>query len=153
MGVKLMIKYKHIERQIKKRLYFDAYKSLISEGFSFSLNNIVTCFPKLNSIQIYMFLMYTISKKETIEKYIAICENLLYINPYIEDSYSLISWHLREALKFFPKNITIEHWIIDIFWGNPDSPFTNQELYQYAADILEENPNDELASKIFKTLS
>lgn len=152
MGVNLMIKYKYIEKQIKKGLYFDAYKSLISEDFSFKLNNIVTCFPKLNSIQIYMFLIYTISKEETIEKYIAICENLLYINPYIEDSYSLISWHLREALKIFPKNISIEHWIIDIFWGNPDSPFSDEELCKFAKDIIEVNPNDKLALHIIKEL-
>lgn len=140
---------KYIQKQIKKGLFLNAYHQ-ISDDFSFNLDNIVSCFPKLNSKDIYLFLMVAISKNETVEKYISICDDLLYIDPYINGSLSLISWHMRTALKSFPNSTTLKHWIIDTFWENPDSPFIISEIKQYAMDILNENPNDEYAQSVIK---
>ena len=76
--------------------------------------------------------MFLISQKEDVDRHLAICNYLYFINPYICGADRLIRWHLIRILDISPRNpIAIREWIFGIYNGNPDCPFSNIELMEY----------------------
>lgn len=139
-----------IQEKFSKCLYREVYESLSKDGFKFTLNNIVSMFHKVSSFELYVFLMYAISQNETVEKHITICESLLYMDPYIVGTPELVYWHVNQALKIKPKDIKVMSWVIDVFYGDPSSPFSDEELYQYALFVNKTVPNNIRALEIIQ---
>lgn len=122
---------KILEQKMQKGMYKEIYDELESIYFHFTINNIASLFPKMDSYDIYVFTMYAISRKETADKHIVICDALMFLDPCFSDSYNLIAWHLRRALEVFPNNNNVLQWITCTFNGHPDSPFSEEELFEY----------------------
>lgn len=136
MGVSKMINDKNqICNMIKKFDFSNAYKKLCQQHYSFCFDNLSVDFKEINSMLMYQFLMYSISKEESVERHLSICNYLYFMEPHITDSDSLIKWHLLRALEISPydKNI-IDNWIFGIYNGNPDCPFSDNELKHYMDD-------------------
>ncbi len=126
------MKMKTITEQIANLNFLDAYNELCQNNYCFSFDNLTKDFPRLNSQQMYLFLMYAISQDEDVEKHLAICYYLYFMDPYIVGADSLIRWHLMQALRVSPCNVRVlKDWIFGIYDGNPDSPFSESELLAY----------------------
>ena len=118
---------KMIAKQIKDYNFCEAYEELYANGYTFCFNHLTRDLPKLNSH--YVFLMYAISRHEDVEKHLSICYYLYFMDPYIAGADSLIRWHLMQALKISPcDEKVLRDWIFGIYAGNPDSPFSEEEL-------------------------
>ncbi len=131
--------------------YEKAYNLMEREHASYDLNTLVKFFPKCNSLSLYTFLMYSISKNETVEKHLAICQCLYFLNPYILDSDSLIRWHAYRAFSIEDVHQKMKSWIIEIYGTNPASPFDHCELCSFARDVCEVQPHNELAHRLLET--
>lgn len=123
---------KKIQRMITGLDFENAYHALREEKYSFEFQNLAKDFPKVNSSVMYLFLMYAISRDESTEKHIAICNYLYFMDPYIRGADSMIRWHLLRALEISPNNQTVlRDWIFGVYDGNPDCPFTQEELAEF----------------------
>ena len=112
------MKMKTITEQIANLNFLDAYNELCQNNYCFSFDNLTKDFPRLNSQQMYLFLMYAISQDEDVEKHLAICYYLYFMDPYI--------------VGVSPCNVRVlKDWILGIYDGNPDSPFSESELLAY----------------------
>mgnify|MGYP000152226528 CR=1 FL=1 len=106
-------------------------------------------FPKADSMQYYCFLMYSISKEETPEKHLAVCNLLAFGEPLLDDIYTLINWHINRTLSLFPAFYTNKVVLQSIlFFHCPDSPISEGLLYEYALSVLQENPDDSLSKEL-----
>ena len=133
---------------LKKRDFETAYKMLDEQRFVYSLNNVVKMFPRCDSLLLYAFLMYAVSKEDTAEKHITICECLIYINPYVYEANSLVYWHIMHVLSLEDGRIKAMSWAIEVFGADPSSPFSNTELKAFAKSVIEEEPNNRIAKNI-----
>jgi len=124
-------KMKKLKKNMQKGMFKEVHDELINSGFNFILNDIVSLFPFMNSYEIYLFMMYSISVNETPEKHILICEDLMFMDPCISDSHTLIAWHLRRALEISPNDLSVLQWITCTYNSHPDSPFSEEELKEY----------------------
>ena len=125
-----------IQKQLISMKFSDAYRELLENSYIFSFQNLRSNFPKVSSTKMYLFLMYAISQCEDVEKHIAICYYLYFVEPYIVGADSLIRWHLLQALKISPYNQEIiKNWILGIYGGNPDCPFSETELADYRKQL------------------
>lgn len=140
----------NLSKSIKKGDFETAYNILEERGFIYSLNNIVKTFPKCNSMLLYTFLMYAISKEDTIDKHITICECLIYIKPYIYEANSLVYWHIMHALTLEKGKSKAMSWALALFGSDPSSPFSNIELKAFAKYVIEKEPHNKIA-KAFLT--
>ncbi len=125
---------KLIQEQINKLDFESAYSQLCQEPYIFNIDHLARDFPKVQSTTMYLFLMYAVSQSESAEKHLAICNYLYFMTPYILGADSMIKWHLLQALKIArspQEQAAIKNWILDIYDGNPDSPFTEEELAEY----------------------
>ena len=145
-------KMKKIQSMIKNGEYYEAYNQLLEYNYEYTIENMMRYFPKLSSMEKYCFLMYAYSRKENPFIHMCICE-LLMIEPFFHYVYPTVYWHVKHALKIDSQFNVIKTWVMSMFFEHPDSPFSKKELCQYATDVLRSSPNDELASKVFKTLS
>ncbi len=127
---------KNIQQSIIKLDFSNAYEELVSLNYNFCFENIVRDFNKVDSIKMYAFMMYAISQKEDIIKHISICNCLYFINPYVNGADQIIRWHILRALELFPNSASIVgRWVVDIYDGNPDCPFSDDEMYQFKNDM------------------
>lgn len=137
-----------LSRFLKKYDFEGAYIALKENGFCYTLNNLITVFPKCNSQILYMFLMYSISKEETVEKHVAACECLIYINPYIYDSTSMVRWHIMKAISLKNGKEIAMSWAIEVYGEDPSSPFSSQELQIFAKYVIVQDPSNQIAKAI-----
>ena len=68
--------------------------------------------------------MYSISKEETPEKHLAVCNLLAFGEPLLDDIYTLINWHINRTLSLFPAFTPIKSFAVYIFFHCPDSPIS-----------------------------
>ena len=141
-------KMKSLDKMIKERLYAEVYEVLATDNFVYSYENLQKAFPKADSMQYYCFLMYSISKEETTEKHLAVCNLLAFGEPLLDDIYTLINWHINRTLSLFPAFTPIKSFAVYIFFHCPDSPISEGLLYEYALSVLQENPDDSLSKEL-----
>lgn len=129
---------KAIKKQIVKLDFFNAYNELKKNSYIFNFDNLTRDFPDLDSLQAYIFLMYAISLDEDVDKHLSICYYLSLINPYILGADSLIKWHLLQALKISPYDERVlKNWVFGIYNGNPDCPFSKEEIEDFSEHLKE----------------
>lgn len=141
-----------IRNQIEKGFYQEVFEQLDRDGYIFSYETFIKKFRKVSTEICYCFLMYAISKHETVDKHMTICELLMYEPPFVVDYDSLVAWHIRQALKLSPQNTSIKEWVITVYNQSPDCPFTNQELNLFAQAVVEKDPNNEVALEILSKM-
>ncbi len=135
---------------IKHGLYSKAYDIFESIAGGYTFDSILDTFPKLSTKEYYCYLMYAISRDETPDKHMTLCQILMFMKPFIDDDYSIIYWHIKRVINLFPEYIDIKIWVLDVFWGCPTSPLSDEEFYDFAKVILEFYPNNEVAIEIVK---
>ena len=140
---------KEIIKNIKKGNYFEAYNELRSLFYDWNIDNIMRDMKKLGSKDVYCFLMYAISRNETENLHKLACE-LLLIDPYFHFVYPLIYWHANKALIINENYIDMKVWIVNNFYNNPDSPFGEDELCEYADNIVKSGVNSNISIEILK---
>ena len=113
-------KMKFLEKKLFEGQFFEVYEHLIQEHVKFKIEDLVLLFPDANRYLLYTFIMYAISREETVEKHLAICDVLLYLEPCFLGDYDLIAWHLRQSLKISPNDVKVLQWTIDTFSSHPD---------------------------------
>ncbi len=118
---------------IQKGDYKAAYDEIKSNGLSFCFQSL----PSIDAMQMYCFLMYAVSKNETAEIHLSICNYLYFMEPRITDNDSLIKWHLVRAFEVFHDENVLRNWIFGVYAGNPDCPFNDDELNYYRTFLNE----------------
>ena len=137
-GGVIFMNIKKVQKQIIKLDFANAYRQLYESNYSFNFDDLSRDFPKVNSLKMYLFLMYTITQDEDVKKHLAICYYLYFINPYILGAEELIKWHLKKALEISPYNEDVlKNWIFGVYNGNPDNPFTDEEMSEYSCRLKE----------------
>lgn len=137
-----------LKKAFKKCDYEKVFGVLEQNQFTYTLNNLIKILPKCDSKSLYLFLMYSISKKETTEKHITACECLLYIEPYVYEANNLIRWHIMRALESKSNLHQIMSWVIEVFGEDPSSPFTKEEISLFAKTVFENDKTNEIAKAI-----
>lgn len=138
----------NLTKFLKQKDFETAFQILESRDFEYSLHNIEYIFPNCESALLYSFLMYSVSKKDTAEKHLAICECLMYHEPYIYECTAMIYWHIQYALTITDRPERIMSWVIEVFGADPSSPFSEEEILFFAKKVLIQNPNNTVASHI-----
>ncbi len=128
--------YKDIEKKINKFDFVNAYNDLCTENFGFKFSNLTQYFPKVKATTMYLFLTYAISINESVELHLSICNYLYFMDPYILGADRLIKTHLNRILEIDYYNTdALKNWIFGVYYGNPDNPFTLEELIEYKKRI------------------
>lgn len=139
-----------LKKLLKKKQYCDVYENLKVQNYSYSLDSIERDFSDIDDMNMYCYLLYVLSKENTCEKHILICDYLLFSGTFFYDVYSVIYWHLKLALNLDAYNYDVLNWIIDIFYKHPDSPFAEHELVKFAESIILVEPYNLRAQEILK---
>ena len=116
---------------IKRHDYRAAYEEMKANRIPFDFDSISTYFKKNDAVSMYRFLMYAISREETAQLHLAICYYLFFMDPIFSDNDSLIKWHLVRAFDISHDEDVLNNWIFGIYSGNPDCPFSDEELDYY----------------------
>lgn len=132
-------------KYLKQKDFEKVYNELEKQKFDYSLNSIAKVFPKCDSVLLYAFLMYSISKKDTAEKHLLICDCLIYMEPYIYEATSMVYWHINYALTIASDVTKIMEWVIEVYGADPSSPFSEDEIICFAQNVFSKNPNNTVA--------
>ena len=124
-------KMKSLDKMIKERLYAEVYEVLATDNFVYSYENLQKAFPKADSMQYYCFLMYSISKEETPEKHLAVCNLLAFGEPLLDDIYTLINWHINRTLSLFPAFTPIKSFAVSVLQENPDDSLSKELIDEF----------------------
>ena len=135
----------NLTRVLKQNDFEKAYNALEKMDFEYTLSNLTRVFPNCNLILLYTFLMYSISKKETIQKHLSICECLTYMEPYIYESTFMVRWHINHALSLQEDSEKIMAWVIEVYGADPSSPFSEIELTTFAQNVILKQPGNLVA--------
>ena len=117
-----------IEKDILKGNFADAYRELLCRDYSFEFHELDRDFPKIQGGAMYLFLMYAVSQNEDAEKHLSICQYLYFGDKSFNGADSLIRWHLMQALRLSPDSRRVVRWIMSVYSGNPDCPFSEEEM-------------------------
>lgn len=145
----------NLRKKIINGNYSEIYETLEKEIDLYSLENLVKFIPKTKSILLYNYLIYAISRNESIDKYQTILDLLEFwssSDQFVDDYYSLIHWHALRAISLFPNLADIQEWIIDVYYGNPTPPFSDEEFIQFAKDVLKKEPDNKHANEVLTEL-
>ena len=125
-----------VEKRIKALDFLSAYDELSAQDYMFSFENLSRDFSHIDALTMYSFLMFSISMNETVDKHLAVCHYLYFMNPYICGADMLIKWHLLQALNISPGNREVLlNWVFGVYNGNPDSPFSSSELEHFRKQL------------------
>ncbi len=138
----------NLSKYLKQKDFEKVYTELEKENFDYSLNKIAEVFPNCDSILLYAFLMYSISKKDTAEKHLSICECLIYMEPYIYEVTSMVYWHINYAFSLTNDPTKLMAWVIEVYGADPSSPFSESEITSFAQKVLLQYPNNSVAYNI-----
>lgn len=118
-------------KMLSKGEYNQLYEVLESIHFQYDLVGFACLFKKVSSEKKYAYLTYAISRAETPELHLLVCDFVLFTDTFFYDMYPVQKWHLKRALEIAPNNIKVLQWIISIFDSHPDCPFSEEEMAQY----------------------
>ena len=143
---------KKLIKLLQKRMYHDIYIQLEGKKYQYTLESLNKDFNDVDELNLYCYLIYVLSKQQTCEMSILICEYLMFLGTPFYDIYPVIRYHLDISLLASPNNLEILNWIASIFFEHPDSPYTDNELLDFAKIIIRAEPDNEQAKKILEKL-
>lgn len=133
-------------------MYHDVYIQLEEKKYSYTLEALCEDFSNVDELNLYCYLIYVLSKKQTCKMSLLICDYLMFLGTPFYDIYPVIRYHLDIALLASPNNLEILNWIVSMFFEHPDSPYTDNELLNLAKNIIRAEPDNKQAKKILKKL-
>ena len=139
---------KIIEKNISELMFEEAYQATMEVGMEKCWEAWSTgiCYEK--PMELYVFLMYCVSRKETAFLHFCIFQLLTCLKPVFDDPYVLGYWHMKRALELEPNNINYMRWVLRIFEPYPEKFASNDELLYWAEEILKICPDDKIALEI-----
>ncbi len=138
IGERNMSKY---DAMLKRGEYSLLYKELNGDGMLYNLENICKPFKKVAAREIYYYMIYSLSRRETSDRYITICEVLEYLDQFVDDNYSLIRWYISKGIESIGEPLELKKWIIETYFSSPCGPYKEDELLIFAKDILCAEPH------------
>ena len=139
---------KIIEKNISELAFEDAYQAAMQVGIEKCWETLSSSICYEKPMELYVFLMYCVSRQETAFLHFCIFQLLTCLKPVLDDPYVLGYWHIKRALELEPNNINYMRWILKIFEPYPEKFSSNDELLNLANEILKACPNDEKALEI-----
>lgn len=88
-------------------------------------------FRGVDSFVKYTYLLYVISREARADLHLLACEFLIYTDTICDDVYSLVRWHVFQALSIDPLNVPVLEWVVSYFSNCPSSPFSEAELWEF----------------------
>ena len=151
MGEKMNNKYK---KMIKNGLFHELYLELKETNYSYSIVSFDKDFKGIDSALKFCFLLYLTCVDDSIRLRMLICDFLLYTDTFFDDIYAVIKTHLSAALLMDKEQrIVILHWIINNFYGHPDSVYNDTEMESFLKEAISVNPNDSDYLKMLNQLN
>jgi hypothetical protein len=144
---------KNIKQLLVECSYKEVFETLNGQGYVYSLESIAKDFADVEQMNIYCYLLYVLSREETCKNHILICDFLMFQGTFFYDIYPVIDWHLRLALKQNSMDLDVLCWIVDVFYEHPDTPFSDNELLEFAQKILLIEPDNSRAKNITNQFS
>lgn len=126
-----MIVLKKIIKQWKNGNYNYVYETLKTKNYDYTLDNLVKDFSSIKSKDKSSYLIYLLSRENTPQNAILLCDALLYTDTFFFDIHPVIHLFLKQSLMLHPFEISILKWIISVYDNNPDSPFSHKEINIY----------------------
>ena len=128
------------DKMLKQGEYSLLYKELNGDDMLYNLKNVCSPFRKVNASGIYYYMIYSLSRRETSDRYITICEVLEYLDQFVDDNYSLIRWYISKGIDSVREPLKLKKWIIETYYSSPCGPYEEGELMIFAKDILCDEP-------------
>ena len=122
---------KEIKNAIKSGNYLLAYTILYNLGYEYSIESIKRDFHDVDSINIFCFLIYLLSKENSINHVLLVCDFLTFSDTFFYDVYPVIHMILSQALTAYDYNKELLEWIVCSYDGHPESPFSQEEISAY----------------------
>ena len=125
-----------INKLIKTYRFPEAYQEVIKTNAEFSFDYLYIHLKKINTETVVLFLIYANTIEEDISKYLCILNYLYFIAPYVVGNDIIIYHFVKEALAFSPNDSKILSWVLSVYGGNPDCPFSENELSEFRKLIM-----------------
>lgn len=111
--------------QLRKHLELGHYKEVYDQldriGYRYNEHTqFLTDFSKVKGLHRYCYLLYALTRKETSEIYLTLCDELMYMSPFFDDYYFMIQKLYRKAFELFPEDVTLKEAI----------DFSDTDVYQ-----------------------
>lgn len=119
---------KNISTLMKKHDFKSLYELLEEENYKYTIDNFERNFKKYSSTDKFSYLIYLIARERNVENTLLICDFLMFTDTFFDDVHTVIYDFLCQGLQIFPDNTELLQWIVSIYEGHPDSPFTLSEL-------------------------
>ena len=126
-----MISLKKIIKQWKNGNYNYVYETLKLKNYDYTLDNLEKDFSSIKSKDKYSYLIYLLSKENTPQNVILLCDTLLYTDTFFFDIHPVIYMFLQQSLILHPFDISILKWIISVYDNHPDSSFSHEVINTY----------------------
>jgi len=139
---------KKLIKLLQEHMYHDVYIQLESKNYQYTLESLSKDFNSVDELNLYCYLIYVLSKQPKCEMSVLICDYLMFLGTPFYDVYPVIRYHLDTGLLSSPNNILILNWIVSIFFEHPDSPYTENELINFAEIIIGVEAGNERAEEI-----
>ncbi len=150
----VIIMRKNLIIKLEQGYYSEIYEFLDKEIDYYSLDNLRIFFPNVKSMWLYNYMIYAISRNETLDKYITIFGVLAFASDqFIDDDHTLIRWYALNAISKFPDSVDMQKWVIIVYYGVPTAPFSDEEFIQFAKDVLKKEPDNKHANEVLTKLS
>lgn len=126
-----MKQYKNAIVNLKKGRFKIVYEALKNENYEYNIEAFTRDFHRVDRCLKYTYLLYVISREGRADLHLLACEFLVYTDTICDDIYSLVRWHIMQALIIEPSNANILEWVVTYFSGCPSSPFADDELRKF----------------------
>ena len=112
----------------KNKEYSRIYETLKQVEYGYTIDEFQRDFQKIESSNKFCYLVYLNSVECSVKNVLLLCEFLIYTDTFFHDIYPVVGYYLRHTVEKFPDNPQLLEWICLTFEGNPDSPFTLEEI-------------------------
>ena len=132
-------KIRQLNRFLKQRDYVALYYHLKSANYVYNIDAWSRDFGHADDDKQFGYLMHLLSMDYSVDNVLLICDYILYCSKYwIFDLQ--VRFILDHALSLYPSDRRLINTLLSTYIGNPDSPYSVQELdkYQEILNHLEE---------------
>ena len=84
-----------LSQALKNGMYKKIYDEFTKQSYYYCLENIVRDFPGATSMERYCYVQYALCKKETPNIFITICDELMFMDSFFDDIFTVIDWYLK----------------------------------------------------------
>ena len=127
---------KKINRYWKECNYRSLYENLKEKEYDYTIEKFDRDFCKISSMNKFCYLIYLLSKDYSVKNVILVCNFLTFTDTFFYDIHVVIKMIMLQALNAFPRDKMLLEWIISIYEGHPDSPFSKSEIDLYKKQCI-----------------